>query len=116
MSRKTADPEPEQDSEMKELKELQAELAGLRQRFQDIRDKRIKTDEASEMAYDHTINATKTLLRREENRLNQTEKDDIEENARLQAKLKSKFAKKAKPKPKPTKAQILIEMAREQSK
>ena len=114
MSNKTADPEPEQDSEMKELKELQAELASLKKRFQNIRDERKKTNEASEMAYDHTINATKTLLRREENKLNQTEKDDIEENARLRAQLKSKFAKKPKAKPKLTRTQALIKKAKEQ--
>ena len=114
MSNKTAEPEPEQDSEMKELQEMKAELASLRQRFQDIRDKRKKIDEASEMAYDRTFNATKVLLRRAEKQLDQTEKDDIEENARLRAKLKNKFAKKPKAKPKPTKAQILIEMARKQ--
>ena len=113
MSGKTAEPEPEQDSEMKELQE---ELAALRKRFQDIRDERNKINEAAEMAYDHTINATKVLLRRAEKQLDQTEKEDIEENARLKAKLESKFAKKRKAKPKPTRTQILIEMAREQGK
>ena len=37
MFRKTAEPEPEPDSQMEQLKGLQAELAGLKKRFQDIR-------------------------------------------------------------------------------
>ena len=113
MSGKTTEPEPELDSEMTELQE---ELAALRKRFQDIRDRRKKIDEAAEMAEDHIFSATNVLLKREENRLNQTEREDIEENDRLRAKLKNKFAKKPKARPKPTKAQILIEMARQQGK
>ena len=113
MSGKTAEPELEQDSEMKELI---AELTSLRKRFQDIRDERKKINEAAEMAYDRTTSATTVLLRREEKRLDQTEKDDIAKDARLRAKLEKKFAKKPKAKPKQTKAQILIEMARQQGK
>ena len=109
----TAEPEPEQDSEMTELKE---ELAALRRRFQDIRDRRKKIDEAAGMAEDHIFSATNVLLKREEDRLNQTEREDIAENDRLRTKLESKFAKKRKAKPKPTKAQILIAMARQQDK
>ena len=114
MAGKTTAPEPEleQDSEMKELLE---ELAALKQRFQDIRDERKKISEAAETAYNRITNAT-ALLRREEKRLDQTEREDIAENDRLRAKLKSKFAKKPKARPKPTKAQILIEMARQQDK
>ena len=109
MSDKTAEPELQQDSEMKEL---QAELAGLRHRFQDIRDERKKINDAAEMADSHIFSATTVLLKRAGKELDQTEKDDIEEDARLKAKLESKFAKK--PKPKPTRTQALIEMAKEQ--
>ena len=113
MSDKTAEPELQQDSEMKEL---QAELAGLRQRFQDIRDERKKIYEAAELAFEHTTSATTVLLRREEKQLDKTEKEDIESDAKLRSKLERNFAKKPKAKPKQTKAQILIEMAREQGK
>ena len=113
MSNKTTESEPEQDSEMKEL---QAELAALRKRFQDIRDRRKKIAEAAEMRESHIFNATNVLLKRAEKHLDQIEEDDIKEDARLRAKLESKFVKKQKAKPKPTKAQILIEMAREQGK
>ena len=116
MSRKTAEPEPEQDSEMKQLKEMQAELAGLRQRFQNIRDERKKINEAAEMADGFIFTNTTILLKRAEKELDQTEKDDIEENARLKAKLERNFAKKAKAKPKLTRTQAMIEKAREQGK
>ena len=116
MFRKTAEPEPEPDKEMEELKEMQAELAGLRQRFRDIRDERKKINEAAEMADDYIFGATTILLKRAEKELDQTEKDDIEENARLKAKLERNFAKKAKAKPKLTRTQAMIEKAREQGK
>ena len=112
MAGKTTEPEPELDSEMIELQE---ELAALGKRFQDIRDERKEISEAAEMADDRITNAT-ALLKNEEKRLDQTKKEDIEENDRLRAKLKNKFAKKPKARPKPTKAQILIAMARQQSK
>ena len=114
MSRKTAEPEPEQDSEMKELKEMQEELASLKQRFQNIRDERKKINEAAELADGFIFTNTTILLKRAEGEIDQTEKDDIEENARLKAKLESKFAKKPKAKPKLTRTQALIEKAKEQ--
>ena len=114
MFRKTADPKPEPDSQMEQLKGLQAELAGLKQRFQNIRDERKKINEAAELADGFIFNATTVLLKRAEKEIDQTEKDDIEENARLRAQLKSKFAKKPKAKPKLTRTQALIKKAKEQ--
>ena len=114
MFRKTAEPEPEPDSQMEQLKGLQAELAGLKKRFQDIRDETKKIDETAELADRFIFTNTTILLKRAEKEIDQTEKDDIEENTRLQAKLKSKFAKKAKAKPKLTRTEALIEKAREQ--
>ena len=106
--------EPEPDSQMEQLRGLQAELAGLKQRFQDIRDETKKINEAAELADGFIFTNTTILLKRAEGEIDQTEKDDIQEHERLQAELESKFAKKPKAKPKLTMTQALIEKAKEQ--
>ena len=109
--------EPEPDKEMEELKGLQAELDKVKQRFENMRDKLKRMNDAADMRESFHFKAMTWELRRVGEQLDQTDLDDIKENKRLQAKLERNFAKKPKPsKPKLTRTQALIEKAKEQSK
>ena len=112
---KTKEPEkPGPDKQMEQIKGLQAGLNKMKRRLQDMRDELKRLNDAADMRESFHFKAMRWELRRVGEQLDQTEKDDIKENERLQAKLESKFAKKAKAKPKLTRTQALIEKAKEQ--